>query len=269
MVGVDQPRAARDETHGGLSPREQREREFFDGYYSDTSQRDVVRKYYAITRDATALQRRLLTADCAGRQYLEYGCGTGGFAYELAEAGAVVSGIDISQSAIEHCRRRAAAEGLAIEFAQMNAHHTGFPDSRFDIISGLGILHHLELDAAYAELARLLRPEGFAVFREALGGNPLINLYRRRTPQLRSADERPLRLDEVLAARRYFGRVELTFHHFWTLTAVPFRNLPGFGALLAWCRFWDNVMFRLLPFTRGQAWMVTMVLREPKKRLGQ
>ncbi len=127
------------------------------------------------------------------------------------------------------------------------------------------MLHHLELRAAYAELARLLKPDGLAVFREGLGGNPLINWYRRRTPQLRSADERPLSMGELLLAREYFNRVELRFHHFWTLTAVPFRSLPGFKALVAWCRFWDNAMFALVPPTRRLAWMVTMILREPKK----
>jgi SAM-dependent methyltransferase len=184
----------------------------------------------------------------------------------MAEAGADVHGIDISLAAVEHCRTEAERRGLGIEFSQMNAHHTQFPDESFDIISGLGVLHHLELPRAYAELVRLLKPGGRAVFREGLGGNPLINWYRRRTPQLRSADEQPLSMRDILLAREYFDRVDLRFHHFWTLTAVPFRSWPGFGALLAWCRFWDNAMFARLPLMRRLAWMVTMVLREPRKR---
>jgi ubiquinone/menaquinone biosynthesis C-methylase UbiE len=64
----------------------------------------------------------------------------------------------------------------------MNAEATTFPDNSFDLICGSSILHHLNLDKACAEIRRILRPDGGAVFIEPLGHNPLINMFRKLTP---------------------------------------------------------------------------------------
>jgi hypothetical protein len=41
-------------------------------------------------------------------------------------------------------------------------------------------------------MTKILQPKGKAIFIEPLGHNFLINLYRRLTPNIRSADEHPL-----------------------------------------------------------------------------
>ena len=55
-----------------------------------------------------------------------------------------------------------------------------------------------------SRLSRRWRPTG-AVFYEPLGTNPMIRLYRRLTPRLRSADEHPLVDADVALARRSFA----------------------------------------------------------------
>ena len=39
-----------------------------------------------------------------------------------------------------------------------------FADNSFDLICGTGILHHLDIHAAFHEISRTLRPDGIAVF---------------------------------------------------------------------------------------------------------
>jgi SAM-dependent methyltransferase len=81
------------------------------------------------------------------------------------------------------------------------------------------ILHHLDLETAYAEIARVLKPHGRAIFLEPLAHNPFINLYRTLTPSLRTPDEQPLRLDDIRKATDYFGQVRATFWDLFVLAA--------------------------------------------------
>ncbi|WP_428491963.1 hypothetical protein [Rhodopila sp.] len=57
---------------------------------------------------------------------------------------------------------------------------------------GIGIIHHLDTRQASREVARVLRPDGNAVFWEPMGTNPIIGLYRMLTPNARTVDEHPL-----------------------------------------------------------------------------
>src|SRR3546814_19128134 len=104
----------------------------------------------------------------------------------------------ISDWSSDVCSSDLATEtGLHATFSVDNAEQTSFPDASFDRIGGSGILHHLDLDRAYAEIARLLKPGGRAVFLEPLGHNPLLTAYRDRTPRMRTEDKNhPLRNEE-------------------------------------------------------------------------
>lgn len=207
----------------------------------------------------------LLEGGVTGRRALEYGCGPGSNAFLLGERGAAVTGIDISDVAIEQARARAEAEGVAArcEFEVMNAEQTSFADHGFDLICGTAILHHLDLEAAYAEIARLLKPDGRAVFVEPLGHNPAINAYRRRTPQLRTEDEHPLMVKDLELAGTWFGRTAISYFNLSTLLAVPFRRTRAFEPALAALQALDRALFRLPP-ARKHAWMVVIRLEGPR-----
>jgi ubiquinone/menaquinone biosynthesis C-methylase UbiE len=51
-------------------------------------------------------------------------------------------------------------------FHIMSAQEIEFDDNTFDYAVGLGALHHLNLDLAGAEIARVLKPGGSAIFIE-------------------------------------------------------------------------------------------------------
>jgi SAM-dependent methyltransferase len=168
--------------------------------------------------------------------------------------------------AIEQATARGRAEGLdeQLTFRVMDAEQLEFPDASFDIVCGSGILHHLDLARAYAEIARVLAPTGIGVFTEPLGHNPAINAYRNRTPALRTVDEHPLLMDDLKLAERFFGEVDRRFFTLSSLAAIPIRNRPGFERLLGGLDGLDRWLFRIAPVLRRHAWMVAITLCDPR-----
>jgi SAM-dependent methyltransferase len=248
------------------SDRYARERDAHNRMFSEHTRKGAD-KFYKIIHDSRALYEHTLSTRSVGGSALEYGCGMGSHSQFIARRGAArVVGIDISDVAIANARADAAAAGLHnAEYHVMNAEQLAFDDNSFDLICGTAILHHLDLDRAYAEIARVLRPGGVAVFMEPLGHNPLINLYRRLTPNLRTVDEHPLMMRDLAAARRHFAAVTPRFFVLSTLAAVPFHGRSYFRRLLHLLEGTDAMLFRLLPFTRRFAWQTIIALENPIK----
>jgi ubiquinone/menaquinone biosynthesis C-methylase UbiE len=227
-------------------------------------------KYYAIERHSLDLSKRWLREHGPGAVVLDYCCGNGEDSLYVAGHGAArVHGIDISEVSVANCRARAAAAGLhdRVTFDAMDAEALQFDDDSFDLITEYGVLHHLDLDKAMGELARVLKPNGHMVCTETLGHNPFIYWYRRRTPELRTAweVEHILRRRDFAIIRRHFRRVELHFFHLATLAAVPFRHTPLFTPLLGTLRLIDRGVLAI-PWLQWQAWQVVFKLAQPIKR---
>lgn len=94
---------------------------------------------------------------------LEIGAGTGYFALNLAQAGRVrdLTCTDISPAMLDALRGNAQRLGIDVETAACDACALPYPDESFDLVLGHAVLHHLpELDGAFAELTRVLRPGG-------------------------------------------------------------------------------------------------------------
>jgi SAM-dependent methyltransferase len=248
-----------------MDARLEREREYHDRAFGE-GVRASAKRFYSVTGAMLSWYEQTLSARAPGARALEYGCGPGSRAFHLARDGAHVVGIDISPVAIEQATEHGRAEGLEdrLEFRVMNAEQLDFPDASFDIVCGSGILHHLDLARAYAEIARVLEPAGIAVFTEPLGHNPAINAYRNRTPALRTVDEHPLLMDDLALAKRFFEEVEVRFFTLTSLAAIPLRDRPGFERVLGGLDRLDSLLFRVAPPLRRHAWMVAITLRRPR-----
>lgn len=99
----------------------------------------------------------------SGKRVLEVGVGLGADHQRLAEAGARLSGLDLTERAIDHTRRRLAAFGLTSDLAVGDAENLPFPDSTFDLVYSWGVLHHSpDTPKAIAEVHRVLKPGGEA-----------------------------------------------------------------------------------------------------------
>jgi len=242
----------------------QKEKDYHNKAFSEGT-RKKLDKYYLTARSSSAFYRECLLSNCEGKSVLEYGCGPGSQAFLLAQHAARVTGIDISNVAIAQATARAKNENLQnVSFCMMDAENLDFANEAFDLICGSAILHHLNLDKSLPEIARTLKPHGVAVFFEALGHNPLINLYRKLTPRLRTEDEHPLLQQDLKAAGSYFGKVEIRFFHLFSLVAAPFHRLAIFGYLLNFFETIDRFVFKLLPFTKKCAWIAVIGLAQPK-----
>lgn len=242
-----------------------REKEWHDRRFKNDP-RSVVEKYYSIVGDVKRRYDELVTSKCKSSQILECGCGLGLKAFELAEKGANVTAIDISDTAIRLASDRAREIGLTrVIFRRMNAEALEFEQASFDIVCGSGILHHLNLENAYREMARVLKDDGFAVCVEPLGHNPLINIFRKLTPNLRTKDEHPLRLRDIELARRFFGEVKCSHFSLMTLGAVFLRKLPFFERILRLLSHADQWIFRFIPFTKRFSWIALLEFRKPRR----
>jgi SAM-dependent methyltransferase len=244
-----------------IESRYERERTFHNWVFSEKS-RSSVWKFYSI---ADVSKRYYL--ECIGahgaHDVLEIGCGRGSVASSLGHDVSFTA-IDISDVAVRETAEVARANGIAGTYLLMNAEETAFADNSFDLVCGTGILHHLNLNKACAEIRRISRPGGSAVFIEPLGYNPLINLYRKLTPRIRSADEHPLLNRDMDEIRSHFTQVDLRYFCLLSLAAVPFRKLKIFPAVKSSLERVDSFLFHAVPVSGRYAWMVVMTMSNIK-----
>lgn len=206
------------------------EQRFYDDYYR-SPELPTLNGFYLFSRGVLTYESRIYE-DCARKHVLEYGCGTGSHARGLAERGAFVQGIDISPEAIEKARASAGDLGDRLQFVVADAEALQFPDRSFDVVCGTGILHHLDIARAVAEVKRVLRPGGRAVFYEPVAHNPLVNLYRVMTPSRHTRDEHPLRMADIRSIGSSFAAFQATFFDVFSIFAIPFLRMPGGKPLL-------------------------------------
>jgi ubiquinone/menaquinone biosynthesis C-methylase UbiE len=98
---------------------------------------------------------------------LEIGSGTGYFSLNLMQMGIVerLTATDISPGMLERLSATAGELGLRVETAVTEAEALPFEDESFDIVFGHAVLHHIpDLDRAFAEFRRVLRPGGAIAF---------------------------------------------------------------------------------------------------------
>jgi ubiquinone/menaquinone biosynthesis C-methylase UbiE len=93
---------------------------------------------------------------------LEVGCGPGFVTARLLEhvQQGFVTAIDIDSAMLGHARERI-GDSTRVRFVEASATKTGLPDDAFDAVVVRLVLQHLpDVDAALAELGRVLRPGG-------------------------------------------------------------------------------------------------------------
>ncbi len=98
---------------------------------------------------------------------LEIGAGTGYFSLNLLQAGVIAGATctDISPGMLETLSANARHLGLRVDTVAADAQALPFPDQSFDLVLGHAVLHHLpDLDAAFSEFLRVLRPGGQIAF---------------------------------------------------------------------------------------------------------
>jgi SAM-dependent methyltransferase len=102
----------------------------------------------------------------AGQSLLEVGCGIGTDLVRFARGGARVTGVDLSQTAIELARQNLTLHGLTpVELRVANAESLPYPDASFDHVYGHGVIQYAaDPFRLIHECHRVLKPGGTGVF---------------------------------------------------------------------------------------------------------
>lgn len=231
--------------------------------------KDENKKYYSITSSSSNYIKGLLIKYVNGQIFLDYACGNGDYAFFCAKSGALFSaGLDISDVSIKNAQKKLNElqinDQKKLFFFQGDCENTNLPYSSIDVVLCSGMLHHLNLEKAYKELFRLLRPGGIIIGIEALGHNPFIQIYRNITPHLRTKWETRhiMKTRDILMASKFGFRImETRYWHFFDLIAVPFRNTWFFPIVQKAGTLLDKI-FLSIPICRLLAWQVSFILKK-------
>ena len=146
-----------------------------------------------------------------GKTLLDVACGYSMTPVIFALAGARVHAIDVAPKTIATVQQFAKYKGVA---DRMQAHvgpaeQMPFESDTFDLVFGGAALHHLQLESAAREIARVLKPGGKGAFQEPLGHNRLLEFARDYLPYKNKhpakGTDRPLFMTDVERFGGHFG----------------------------------------------------------------
>ncbi len=100
-----------------------------------------------------------------GRRVLEVGCGAGVDLVRFARGGAIVTGVDLADSAIALARANFEQQGLRGEFHVADGEALPLPDHSFDLVYAHGVVQYTANPSRLIrECHRVLEPGGLAIF---------------------------------------------------------------------------------------------------------
>jgi 2-polyprenyl-3-methyl-5-hydroxy-6-metoxy-1,4-benzoquinol methylase len=209
----------------------------------------------------------------AGARLLDFGCGQAGLSLVAARRGAHVEGIDIAPKAVEVANEKARREGLAerAHYAVGDCEHLAFPTGHFDAAVSINVLPAIDVDRGLSELARVLKPTGWAAIADTFGHNPLANANRwlnaRRGIRTRHQTAHILRMADLGKFSTYFASVDVRFFDVTTLVVgavLGHRRGPVASALVRASRAVDRILLARRPLQR-YAFKIAVILSEPKR----
>ena len=193
---------------------------------------------------------------------LDYGCGTGSATQKIALLNpSKLFGVDISEVSINKAIENAKKLNLQIDYTVDNCEKTKFKPDTFDLVFGSGILHHLNLEKSVSEIKRILKNKGEMVFLEPLGTNPLINIYRKLTPNSRSEDEHPFLKKDFDFIDSLFEKVTVKYYGFFTLVFFLFYKNPKKSLMFKIVSKLD-LYFLKIKYFKNLAWSVLIIAKK-------
>jgi SAM-dependent methyltransferase len=143
-----------------------------------------------------------------------------------------------------------------------------FPDASFDAILCMSSYHHMDLEQAASEFARVLRPRGMVVMVEPLASNPPAWIYRKLIrPSHRdvTSEETPIRVCDLRYLRSHFTSVE--WRGLFLTSLIPFAidRIFGTNSFTRWMfrltSRLDEFLLRFFP--NKLAWKMHIVATSP------
>lgn len=214
---------------------------------------------------------KLLKKNCRDKIILDYGCGNGIHSiFPLRSGAKKLIGIDLSEESLKIAKKRAEQKGLQekIEFLKMDCETMEFDDNFFDVILDGGTFSSLDMNKAFPELARILKPDGFLIGIETFGHNPITNLKRKlneiTNKRTKWAAEHIMKNKNLKIAEKYFGKTDIYFFHLISWAIFPFLSLPGSKFLLKILEKIDSLLLKL-PFFKKYSFKIVFIFSQPRK----
>lgn len=135
-----------------------------------------------------------------GKRVLEIGCGTGFFSEIFIKSDVELIAIDISPDLLEKAKERC---GTRADFRLCDIETLPFQDHFFDAVVGIRVVHHLDIEAAFREIRRILKPGGRIAFCEPNMLNPQIMIQKNISPIKRWMGDTP---DETAFFKWHFRK---------------------------------------------------------------
>ena len=137
--------------------------EYWEAYFKniDLDSREIQELKYAAVLESFCSEYLK-----AGSPVLDLGCGDGRNANYLARRGCKIYGIDISNAAVELCKKRLAKQGLPGNFKHGTFDNIPYPDDFFDAVICIASLDHVSFQTAQesiTEIGRILRTDGIVL----------------------------------------------------------------------------------------------------------
>jgi ubiquinone/menaquinone biosynthesis C-methylase UbiE len=154
-----------------------RQREHYDRMFREYEDKSRHSAYMNLVRSKYSLDR--WAERVSGRHVLDLGCGYGDAALRLVAEHCIVTGLDISKHFVYRARETVGGSDRA-DWVQGDAERLPFADKVFDAVVSFGTLHHLlHPETAIAEVARVLKPDGwlFAVEPNAIACRSTLEFY--------------------------------------------------------------------------------------------
>ena len=192
------------------------------------------------------------------KMLLDVACGYSMTPVIFALAGARVHAIDVAPKTIATVQKFADYKGVGgrVQAHVGPAEMLPFEDETFDLVFGGAALHHLQLEQAASEIARVLKTGGKGAFQEPLGHNRVLEFARDYLPY---KDKHPVKgTDHPL----YMADVERFGQHFTTWSCRGFDlvgmagkilHLPRESALRRALRRFDDYLFAKTPHVQRYA----------------
>lgn len=244
-----------------LTPRQEREREYYEERSIRKAQQEInfasvfgnERRPWNSYWHVDEVVKNLFSS--SSQKLLDFGCGQGTSAIRYASLGYEVYGFDVSPSNVGIAQQRVEKYELAdrVNLGVEVAEALPYRDRTFDIVVGINILHHCQVEQAARECARVLKDGGVAIFREHLEVPVLDSLRKSRLllwafPRRKSfdlnitEDERMLNSQDLEILRAIFPSVGI--RHFGLLRRLS-RLAPRHKRALNRA---DYYLLKMLPF---------------------
>ena len=246
---------------GNSENRIKREKEFHDQRFTN-DQREVLAPIYTFANYSKSFFENIVTNIKPEDNVLEIGCGINSISKKIIDKGANVTIIDISEKAIEIAKREFLRYELNASFFVMDAENLKFNEKTFDLIYGIGILHHLSIENSITEIKKVLKKGGKAVFYEPLGHNLFINIFRNITPNLRSKDEHPLLKEDLILIKNKFPKTRFHYFYLLSLILVPFNKIKILMRLVNLIERVDKSLNKLFPFLNKYNWITVIEIKK-------